>query len=130
VKLKDFPLVMRAFKEIELDNGGSRARCLLREPDVPDYWQTPMLVAEETFRQCGDKVVSGVWELAERETSGEYYPHTPLWTVVALPVDDDDKKVYEHLGLAPAQGWLTTHLLGQFFDGELSGVFTAPRRPL
>jgi hypothetical protein len=127
MKLKEFPLVMRAFREIELDSGGFLARALNPEVEVPEYWEVPFRAAEEVFIRCGGRWVVDVSELFGKE---EYNHNTPLWQVVAIPVNEDDKVVYRALGIGRLDGWVTSHLLGQFFDGELAGKFTTERKPL
>lgn len=120
MKLNDFPLVVQAFKAIEYDNRGYMARDLNLEAEIPEHWLVPFRAAENTLHRCGDTLVSAVPELKDRE---EYEFPTKLWEVIAGPVDDDDWKVYRHLGVGEAQGWVTSRLLYEFFDGELTRVF-------
>lgn len=125
MKLKQFPLIMRAFHAIELDNGGTRARALIPEADIPDHWEVPFQVVERVFQQLGDHNVSMVHRLLTENT---WEPSTKAWEVVALPVNEDDTIVMNQFGIHKTDQWLTNHLLYQFFDGELAGKFTTERR--
>ncbi len=127
MKLKDFPLVLRAFKEIEFDNGGNRARNLKPEVDVPDEWLVPFDAAEGLFTIIEGMTVKDVPALEGKE---EYEPDTPLWQVLTLPANDDDLIVSRHLLVNPIFAWITQKVLYEFFDGELSGVFTEKRRQI
>lgn len=126
MKLKDFPLTMRAFKEIALDSGGSQADMPRGETEIPDYWLIPFQSAEEVFSTCGDKTVDYVPALSGKE---EYTIDTTLWQIICLGADEDDMIVMRHLVIHPAVAWNTVHLLYQYFDGELVDTFTSRVTP-
>ena len=131
--LKDYPRVMNAFHSIELDNGGTRARWLNPDIPIPEHWETPFQLVEAVFNHIGDAKMSDLPDILQKQIREEvvddvYDPTTPVWEIIALPVNDAHVVVMDGLGINKTDQWLTNHLLYQFFDGELAGVFVTKRR--
>lgn len=126
MKLKEFPLVLRVFHAIELDNGGTRARGLKPETEVPEHWLVPFQVVERVFQGIGEVKVGATlgWKvLKDREiTCAQETDY--VWEVIASGGDDEPEVLMNALGVNETDQWLVNQLLNQFFDGELSGVFT------
>lgn len=126
MKLRDYPLIFRAFKEINLNSSYRPGMYVDGNADVPERWLIPFAACEDTFRKCTDRTVSSVPTLETRVD--DYNGDLPLWQVIALPVDEDDLIVMRFILCSPEAAWLTQHVLHEFFDGELSGVFYGGQR--
>lgn len=131
--LNDFPLIARAFKEIEFDSGGVMSRTLNLDTDIPQHWEHAFQVVEKIFAKLGEGTFGSLYAPLQEALKAEvlddvYEAKTPLWEIVALPINDAHVVLMDGLGINKTDQWLTNHLLYQFFDGELAGVFTNKRR--
>lgn len=130
MKLKELPFVVRAFQEIEADNSGMYAAPILVEREVPKAWRNRFLTTEGILMAASmRKVPKRVPERAGGvEPRGCFRPGTDtLADMIVTACNDSSEWALKRLGCSDKVAAMVQDVLGEFFDGALTGKFTGPR---
>ena len=130
MKLKDFPLVTKAFKDIEVDSGGFHRRRIKMKADVPQRWINRFLRAEQALTKIHGKKLRDFHEYipekkwnSEILQDGDFKPTESAWIHVIIPCNENDKILLKAAGAVPVQIKAAREVLNGFFDGDLNLIF-------
>lgn len=125
-QLKDFPLVMKAFKEIQYDSCGSMAGGI-RNDEAVGHWALAFHIAEQWLKKLNGKTIGQVCpELVEMEYYEGINNNDKAVEFVYLGMNDSAQIILRAADASEQEIWIIEHLFNMFFDGELTERFQNP----
>lgn len=125
MNLNRFPSVAACMRIIESDNSGPRARPLNMDALVPANWIEKFDTAERALATLKDKKLKdiipedrwGDFELIEDDAFNDCF------SVLGAGEFTEQRNLMIHAGFTDEQVGAIDDVLGEFFDGTLTGVF-------
>lgn len=127
-RLKEFPSLMLAFNDINMDSGGSMHRRINGEAAVEGGWERGFKVAEAVLARLEGKTIG---EVAPEAIEEQYRDDVKLtdsaFETVVLGPDGIPDRILAQIGATEAEIFVVNHVLYEFFDGELWEPMTLPK---
>lgn len=131
LQLRDFPNIVKAFREIEFDGG---APCNLRpRATVPAKWVTRFRSCERTLAMLRGLTLRDVTpQIHKRKYYDDLKDQMDLeqgaWLFTVIPINDSDELILQAAGASKTAIKAVKDVLNEFFDGDLHSVFAMPRK--
>lgn len=123
LKLKNFPLVMHGFKEIQLDQY-IQGMELNAKAEIGEDWVAAFECAEKLLNRLKFKKLGKFMpELLTMDYYDDLQSDNSVIYLIYMPVNDTDKLLMRKAGCTELEIFAINMLFYQFFDGELREVF-------